>query len=216
MDKKKHKENSIMNKNEKYSIRKYDSIADNYDQTSDGKFTAKFKEEILKTCIVTNGDKVLDVGCGNGSLIHEISRKAKIQAYGIDISPNMIKECQKNYKDINFKVSSGEKLDFNNNTFDTLTICCVLHHLHNADNFIKEAKRVLKQNGFLIIGEPCFPWGIRQLTNWIVSPLIRAGDNKIFSHQKLQQLIINNNFEIVTLYKKNFKQIIKAKNLNLI
>jgi ubiquinone/menaquinone biosynthesis C-methylase UbiE len=160
---------------------------------------------------VADGDKVLDVGCGNGSLIHEISCKAKIHAYGIDLSPNMIKECQNKYKDILFKVSSGEKLDFDNNTFDTLTICCVLHHLHNADNFVKEAKRVLKQDGFLVIGEPWFPWGLRQLTDWVVSPLMRAGDNKIFSQQRLQQLVVSDGFEIVEFYKKDFKQIIKAR-----
>jgi ubiquinone/menaquinone biosynthesis C-methylase UbiE len=157
-----------MNKNEKYSIKKCDSIADKYDQTSDGKFTAKFKEELLKICTVTNNDEVLDIGCGNGNLIHEISRKAKIQAYGIDISPNIIKEYQKKYKNITFKVSNGEKLDFNNNHFDTLTIYCVLHHLHNANNCVKEANRVLKQNGFLIIGKQWVPWGIRQITDRII------------------------------------------------
>ncbi|MDR2204385.1 MAG: methyltransferase domain-containing protein [Nitrososphaerota archaeon] len=148
-----------MNKNEKYSIKKYDSIADKYDQTADGKFTAKVKEKLFKTCTVANGDKVLDVGCGSGDFVYAISCRAKIQAYGIDISPNMIKECQKKYKNVTFKVSSGEKLDFDDNTFDTLTICCVLHHLYSADNFVKEARRVLKQDGFLVIGEPWFPWG---------------------------------------------------------
>jgi ubiquinone/menaquinone biosynthesis C-methylase UbiE len=202
-----------MNKNEKDSIKKYDSIAVKYDQTFDGRFTAKFKDELLKNMHVIDGDKVLDVGCGNGKFIYEVSRKAKIMAYGVDISPNMIKECHRKYKDIIFKVSSGEKLDFDDNSFDTLTICCALHHLHNADNFVKETNRVLKQQGFLIIGEPWLPWGIRQLTDWIVSPLIKSGDNKIFSKQQLQHLAINNGFENVEFYKKNFKQIIKARKL---
>ncbi|MDR0372076.1 MAG: class I SAM-dependent methyltransferase [Nitrososphaerota archaeon] len=38
------------------------------------------------------------MGCGTGNLIYAISCKAKIQAYGIDISPNMIKKCQKKYR----------------------------------------------------------------------------------------------------------------------
>ncbi|MCL2135811.1 MAG: class I SAM-dependent methyltransferase [Candidatus Bathyarchaeota archaeon] len=200
-----------MNKNEKYSLKKYNSIADKYNQTADGKFTAKFQKELLKHITVITGDKVLDVGCGNGNLLYAISCKAKIQAYGIDLSPNMIKECQKKYKDIIFRVSNGEKIAFDNNTFDTLTICCDLHHLYNANNFVKEAKRVLKQDGYLVIGEPWLPWGIRQITDWIVSPLMKSGDNKIFSHQRLQQLIVSNGFEIVEFYKNDFKQIIKAR-----
>ncbi|MDR2204386.1 MAG: hypothetical protein LBE76_08895 [Nitrososphaerota archaeon] len=53
--------------------------------------------------------------------------------------------------------------------------------------------------------------GLRQLTDYIVSPLIRAGDNRIFSHQRLQQLVVSNGFEIVEVYKNDFKQIIKAR-----
>ncbi|MDR1992235.1 MAG: methyltransferase domain-containing protein [Nitrososphaerota archaeon] len=200
-----------MNKNEKYSIKKYNTIAATYDQTSEGKFTAKFKPEVLKLCTVAEGDKVLDVGCGNGRLIYEISRRAKIQAYGIDISPNMIATCQQRYPNITFEISSGEKLNFANHSFDMLIICCVLHHLNNADNFVKEARRVLKQDGILIIGEPWYPWGLRQLIDWIVSPIVEAGDNKIFNHTKLKRLVTGNGFEIVEFYKKDVKQIIKAK-----
>jgi demethylmenaquinone methyltransferase/2-methoxy-6-polyprenyl-1,4-benzoquinol methylase len=204
-----------MNKNEKYSIKKYDTIADKYDQTADGRFTADFKKELLKLCTVYSGDKILDVGCGNGSLIYEISRKANVQAYGVDLSPNMIEICRQRYADIVFEVSSGEKLSFADNSFNLLTICCVLHHLHNADNFVKEARRVLRQDGLLIIGEPWFPWGIRQLTDWIISPLMRAGDNKIFSHERLKHLILSHGFEIIEIYKKGTKQIVKARNTNL-
>ena len=63
-----------MNKNEKLSIKKYDSIANVYDKTFDGKLTAKFKKKILELCEVLAGDKVLDVGCGNGSLIYANSK----------------------------------------------------------------------------------------------------------------------------------------------
>ena len=44
-----------MNKNEKYSIKKYDSLADIYDTSYDGKFTAKFKQIMIELCGVSDG-----------------------------------------------------------------------------------------------------------------------------------------------------------------
>ena len=201
----------MMNKNERYSIRKYDSIAGAYDTSFDGKFTAKFKQTMLELCVVSDGDKVLDVGCGNGSLINAISRKAKTKAYGVDISPNMIEVCKQRYADIDFEISSGEKLPFDNSIFDMLTVCCVLHHLNNPQKFFVEANRKLTKGGSLIIGEPWFPFGIRQITDWIVSPLIKAGDNKLFSHRRLKTLFSDNGFIITEIYKKGTKQIIKGR-----
>ena len=81
--------------NEKYSIEKYNSIAENYDESFDGKFSARYKEKMFELIKASSGDRVLDVGCGNGSLINRIKHKSNIEAYGVDISPNMINECMK-------------------------------------------------------------------------------------------------------------------------
>jgi len=200
-----------MNKHEKQSIKKYDKVAQNYDSTFDGRFTAKFKSKMIELCEVSDGDKVLDVGCGNGSLTHAISKKANIQAYGVDISPNMIAECRARYEGIEFEVSNGERLEFEDGSIDTVTICCVLHHLNNAQNFIKEAGRVLKTGGTLIIGEPWYPIIIKQFADWIILPLLRMGDNKIFSHKRLKRLVTDGGFEITAIYKRGNLQIIKAR-----
>ena len=202
-----------MNKNEKYSIEKYDSLAGTYDASFDGKFTARFKQAMLAMCDVSDGDRVLDVGCGNGRLIYEISCRAHIAAHGVDISPTMIKICAKQYENIDFVVTSGENLLFDADRMDMLTICCVLHHLHNPQKFFSEAERVLAKDGILLVGEPCFPLVIRKLADWIISPLLKAGDNKLFGHKRLKRLFEDNGFLIVEIYKKGFKQIIKGRKL---
>jgi len=200
-----------VNKNERDSIRKYDSIAGRYDASLEGIFTAKFKKKMLELCEVSSGDTVLDVGCGNGNLINGIKQKDNIKAYGVDISPNMIEECRKYYKDIEFTVSSGEVLPFESGIFDMLTICCVLHHFNNPQRFFAEAQRVLKPGGTLIVGELWYPFGARQLFDWIVSPLLRAGDNKIFSCKRLKQLFTGNSFQVIEVYIKGSMQIIMGK-----
>jgi ubiquinone/menaquinone biosynthesis C-methylase UbiE len=197
-----------MNKNEKYSIENYDRIAAKYDKSFDGRFTARFKKTMLGLCSVKDGDTVLDVGCGNGSLIGEISRKAEIKAYGVDISANMIEECKRLNANITFSVSGGEKLDFSDNSFDIVTMCCVLHHLDNPQNFFEEARRILKTDGKLIIGEPWFPSPFRQFVDYVLSPLLKAGDNKIFSHKRFKELFSDSCFRLESVYKKGIMQII--------
>ena len=201
-----------MNKNEKQSIRKYDSIASSYDTSLEGRYTKQFHNEMLKLCKVSKGDRVLDVGCGSGKLIHEISRRAEITAYGMDLSPNMVEVCKQLYEGISFFIASGEELPFDADSFDMLTISCALHHLNNPAKFFSEAQRVLVKGGVLLVGEPCFPLVIRKLTDWFFSPLLKSGDNKLFSHKRLKRLFTDNSFSIDEVYKQDFKQIIMGRN----
>ena len=50
-----------MNKHEKYSIEKYNSLAHDYDKTLDGRLSAGYKAKILELCEVQDGTLVLDV-----------------------------------------------------------------------------------------------------------------------------------------------------------
>jgi len=57
---------------------------------------------------------------------------------------------------INTKVCDLENKSLGNsfqNSFDIVTIINVLFQIRNKENIIKEAKRILKQNGFLIIAD---------------------------------------------------------------
>ena len=201
-----------MNKNEKNSIRKYDQIAHNYDSSFEGKFTARYQQKILELYEAPDGGHVLDIGCGNGSLLNAIRKKYNVEVYGADISPNMIEECRKRYGSIHFEVSTGEEIGFADETFDVVTICCVLHHLHNPEKFFREARRVLKRGGILIVGEPWNPFPIKQLMDYILSPLLRAGDNKTFTRKRLRRLFEENVFIILPdSYERDFMQVIKAK-----
>ncbi|MCL2048879.1 MAG: class I SAM-dependent methyltransferase [Defluviitaleaceae bacterium] len=197
------------NKHEKYSIQKYNSIARNYDTTPDGRMTADFKAKMLELCKAKDGDFLLDVGCGNGTLIGALKRKANVRAFGIDISPSMIDECKGRYADIDFSVGSGEKLPFDDCSLDVVVTCCVLHHLNEPRNFFREAKRVLKPSGTLIVAEIWLPFGVRHIFD-LFSPLYKAGDNKLFSHRRLKGLFAENDFCVTGIYKRGIMQIVKG------
>lgn len=118
-------------------------------------------KEIIKFC--KKKSKILDVGCGLGTLSFELAKKnCKVDA--IDISKKSIfyakKFAKKNlskkqYDFINFKCTSlDEYLKNNKKGFDSIVFFKTLHHLKNTKKVLKLVKKNLKINGYLIIVEP--------------------------------------------------------------
>lgn len=84
------------------------------------------------------GDKVLDVGCGNGVVSRQLQEHFKLDLTGCDVM-DYLKE------DIVFvKMESADKLPFPNNSFDSVIFNDVLHHtpFSTQEKLIKEALRV--------------------------------------------------------------------------
>lgn len=97
--------------------------------------------------------KILDLGCGSGALIEEL-RKLGAKEYGIDHSVQSIKYCSS--LGLNVKKADVTGLPYKNNYFDAVVAIDSLEHVDNEDKVIKEAKRVLKRRGKLLVIVPAF------------------------------------------------------------
>jgi len=134
----------------------YNKKADNYDNTLDGKFTLKFKQLLVDVIEHEESHNILDVACGNGSLLALLNRKKKINGFGIDVSEQMIKNAAGNNPDMEFHVSGCEAMPFNDGAMDTITVCAAYHHFPDVAAFAKEAGRILKPSGRIYIAEIYF------------------------------------------------------------
>lgn len=97
--------------------------------------------------------KLLDLGCGNGRM-NKLIQNLDVDYTGIDISANLINEARKTYPQAKFMIGSALNLAFLDESFDIIISIAVLHHIPSnrlRQKFLKEAKRVLKQNGRLIL-----------------------------------------------------------------
>ncbi len=131
-----------MNKKTEESRIAYNKIASEYDTSREGQYTRFHIKELSNTIDLSEGDIVLDVACGNGTLLKELSKKAKIQANGLDVSENMIHVAKMRYPNMNFKVQPCYPLEWNDESIDIITICCAFHHFENPQGFVNECKRV--------------------------------------------------------------------------
>jgi len=102
---------------------------------------------------IKKGDKILDLGCGNGRFVNIIKEKGG-EYFGTDVSKNLIDIAKKTYPNENFQTTGPLKLPFIDNYFDVIYSIAVLHHIPSNDfrlEFLQEAKRALKTGGIFVL-----------------------------------------------------------------
>ena len=97
--------------------------------------------------------KILDVGCGPGTVTKDIARFTKGKVVGMDSSQDMIdvaKRILKDYDNVTLKVGSAEKIPFKDNSFDIVTCNLVLMWAGNPQKVVDEMARVVKHGGCVL------------------------------------------------------------------
>jgi ArsR family transcriptional regulator len=131
----------------------FDSIANRWD---------RMKKEILGDLDITseilsrieNIESVVDLGCGTGELLLELSHRAE-KVIGIDQSPKMLEEVKtrfsENGNNLDLRIGTIEQLPVKDEEADLVVLNMVLHHLTSPFNGLAEANRILKYNSQLIV-----------------------------------------------------------------
>lgn len=108
---------------------------------------------IIKAYIKPN-DKIIDAGCGLGRWVIYLSSKG-YNIIGIDNLGEAIDILKKFDKKLKLKIAGVDKLPFPDNSFDTYLSFGVVEHFENGPlDALREAKRVLKKGGIIILETP--------------------------------------------------------------
>jgi len=198
------------NFNEK-SRNTYNKIAFRYNSTLDGKFTQKFKERLIEHVTLRENCRVLDVGCGNGSLLAMLKRrKPTIYGLGVDIAEEMVAAAKSAYPDMEFHAAECEEIPFVDESMDVVTACMAYHHFPDVAAFAREIWRILAPSGELYIAEIRLPAAVRAVLNpWL--PLSKSGDVKFYSPTEIVQTLESNGFEKVEAKMRGYIQIIQFR-----
>lgn len=102
------------------------------------------------------GKRVLDLGCGSGYGAAMIAEVAK-EVVGVDVSSEAVSYAAGRYctENLRFRcISSGQPLPFPERSFDVVLSFQVIEHIVADDAYVEEARRLLADDGTLIMITP--------------------------------------------------------------
>lgn len=115
-------------------------------------------QSVLGLLTVKQGERVLDIGCGNA---RDISRIVECggQVIGVDISPGMVMAARQELErmgvsGITLQVGDATSLDFPDASFDKVLCSEVIEHIPDAAQALREMRRVLRPGGSLVLSTP--------------------------------------------------------------
>ena len=162
-------------------------------------------------------DNVLDVGCGTGPVIELLAKKYPEKHFvGLDITPAMIEAARsKGLPNAEFVVGDAENLPFGDGGFDAVLCSNSFHHYPNPGAFLREAHRVLRPGGKLILRDYTSNDVVVWLMNTFEMPLARLvghGDVRILKMGEYRELVEAAGFAIERLAaQKGFRAHLVAR-----
>ncbi|MCX7779219.1 MAG: class I SAM-dependent methyltransferase [Patescibacteria group bacterium] len=166
----------------------------------------KIKKNIPKNCVLC------DLGCGKSAyLLKKLSSKIKL---GIGIDREIISFKENNLQFINSDLNNFLPLE--NESVDCITMLSVLEHLENSEEVIREAYRILKRGGVILITTPS-----EKAKNFLellafklkITSAKEIKDHKhYFSKKEIEELLTRNGFSEIEIqtFELKFNYFIKA------
>ena len=112
------------------------------------------RDELIEQANIQDNQRVLDLGCGTGTLVALLKRKyPAAQIVGLDPDPKALRRAKKKIQRAGVEVQLDEgfadELPYEEGTFDRVLSSFMFHHLEDQDRekMLREVLRVLKPAG---------------------------------------------------------------------
>lgn len=148
-------------------------------------------KETIKALYLTDNEKVLELGHGNaGHLSYLLDFAENIQYTGLEISETMKSEAEninsKYLSQANFQLYDGNKIPFENKSFDKVMTVNTIYFWENPVEFFNEIYRVLKKNGSFVLtfAKKDFMKNLPFTSNF-----------KLYNYEDVEELVAQTNFK---------------------
>ncbi|MFH1150948.1 MAG: methyltransferase domain-containing protein [Actinomycetota bacterium] len=133
----------------------FDDWSSTYERS---RFWKHYFEPLHELIVARAGDvgglSILDLGCGTGDMLRRFARAGASRLVGTDLSEGMLEvagELSRHLAGIEFVHASAESAPVGAGEFDLVTSCVAFHHFPDPMGALKDAARVLKPGGRLML-----------------------------------------------------------------
>lgn len=157
--------NSDLGKKEQVT-QMFDTISKNYDglnRVISFGIDIKWRRKVVEILIKEQPRSILDIATGTGDLAIALVKTGAEKIVGLDISPGMLAVGKEKVSDkkldstIEMVVGDSEKLTFDDNSFDAVTVSFGVRNFETLNTGMAEILRVLKPKGTLVVLETSVP-----------------------------------------------------------
>jgi ubiquinone/menaquinone biosynthesis C-methylase UbiE len=109
--------------------------------------------ECLESSIPSEGGRVLDLGCGDGSLAAEAIASEPTDWVGVDLRPEAVAVAQERFPDRTFVVASADEVPLDEESVDVVVARLLFSSLPSAEleaSVAEEVRRLLRPGGWLV------------------------------------------------------------------
>ena len=117
-----------------------------------------YKRRSLELLEVTEGDAVLDVGCGPGDDARALAMLVPgVSVIGVDVSAEKVAEAHRRAlglpRPVEFRLGDAYRLEFEDGTFDACRADKVFHHLDDPRKALAEIARVARSSARVVVSD---------------------------------------------------------------
>ena len=157
--------------------------------------------------LLPNNTRVLDVGCGDGSLMNLLVKEKNIEVRGLELEKQNVQECI--YKGLPVIQGNAETelYQFPNQSFDYVVLSQTLQAFYNPDKVLKELLRIGKS---VIVSIPNFGyWKVRtSLLFFGKMPMTKALPNSWYNTPNLHMCTIKDLFDFCDEKRIEIKKVV--------
>ena len=154
----------------------------------------KLYEAVIDNLDIQATDTILDIGFGNGYLVHRLTDKNLHKLYGIEISSDMLKVTTKKTRKkieqgkVELLLANVQNLPFESGLIDKIYTINTIYFWQDIHKGFAEIKRVLKPNGLFL--------NVIYLKGWLDKlPITQYGFSK-YTVEQIEKITVESGFKI--------------------
>jgi methionine biosynthesis protein MetW len=124
----------------------YDTYWDNKAQGGLGHLSQwRLKRTQVFTDLVADGDRVMDLGVGDGALLRYMLEHKRIEAFGLDISPKAVEFCRAQGLNVELADINKPITDYLKQPFDYVILSEIIEHLPDPESLLNNLRPFVRK-----------------------------------------------------------------------